>query len=146
MALPVPFISGKDATFRLFINGKETILNAKSWSISADVTKAQDGVNGEDRDRPMSFVNLYNWTVTGFLDKMTVVDDILAYVANTDAQVAPYDVAFGIKAKIQDGTKKAYVGKEATLDDFTVNETDRKDRVMFTCNGRARYVDPVPTL
>ena len=27
MALPVPFQSGKDATFRLFVNGKETILN-----------------------------------------------------------------------------------------------------------------------
>lgn len=146
MALPVPFISGKDATFRLFINGKETILNAKSWSLSADVTKAQDGVNGEDRDRPMSFVNLYNWTVTCFLDRMNQVDDVLAYVANTDAQVAPYDAAFGIKGKIQDGTKKAYVGKECTVDDYTINMSDRKDRVMLTLNGRARYVDPVPTL
>lgn len=146
MALPVPFISGKDAVFRLFVNGKESILNVKNFEITADVTKANDGINGEDRDRPISFVNMYSWRITGFLDRVTVVDDILGYVANTDAQVQPYDVAFGLNFKVLDGTKKAYVGKECTLDDYVVNMSDRKDRVMYTLNGRARYVDPVPTL
>lgn len=146
MGLPVPFQSGKDAVFRLFVNGAETILNAKSWSIDADVTTANDGVNGEDRDRPISFVNFYGWTVTGFIDNYKVVDGYLAYVANTDAQVAPLDVAFGITGKVLDGTKKAYVGKECTLDKFTINNAERKDRVMFTMTGRSRYVDPVPTL
>ena len=146
MALPVPFFSGKDAVLRLFTNGKETILNAKSWTVTPDVTKVADGVNGEDRDRLYSFINSYNFTASCFMDKAGQIDDLLAYFGNNDAQVAPFDVAAGINIKVLDGTKKTYVAKEAVLDDFNVSNSDRKERVMLTINFRARYFDPVASL
>lgn len=145
MGLAIPFLNGKDAKMRLFINGKESILNAKSWSITADVTKVADGVNGEDRDRVYSFVNFFSFAGTCFMDKANQFDDLLGYFANTDLQVAPFDCACGITFKVQDGSKKAYVAKEISLDDFNINQTDRKERVMFQLNFRARYCDPAPT-
>jgi hypothetical protein len=145
MGLAVPFINGKDAKIRLFINGTEMIANAKSWSVTKDVTKVSDGVNGEDRDRLDSFVNFFSWAMTCYMDKVSQVDALLAYDANTDLQVARFDCAVGITFKLQDGSKKAYVGKEIALDDWNVNQTDRKERTMFQLNFRSRYCDQVAT-
>ena len=49
-----PFFRGKDAVFRLFQDGKEELLNAKTWSVKRNTSDGADGVNGEDRDRPYS--------------------------------------------------------------------------------------------
>ena len=141
-----PFFSGKDAVLRLFINGNETILNAKSWDASPNVTKVNDGVNGEDLDRLQVIVNYFEFTASCFMDSAKQIPDILAYYANNDAQVLPYDAAAAIQFKILDGSKRAFVAKEVTVDDCKISNSGRGDRVMISVNFRARYFDAIPTL
>ena len=74
----VPFLNGKDAKMKIFINGTEMVANAKNWTVTADVTKTADGVNGEDRDRLDSFVNFYTYSATCYMDKATQVDALKA--------------------------------------------------------------------
>jgi hypothetical protein len=145
MALATPFASGKDCVLRLFLNANEVILNAKSWNITADVTKVADGVNGEDRDRPYSFINMWNITAQCFVDKGAQLDAILSYFDNNDQQVAPFDTSAGVNFKLLDGSKKAYVFQEGVIDDPGLNNSDRKERIMFTLNMRARYLRGTPT-
>ena len=141
-----PFFSGKDAVLRLFINGKETILNAKSWDASPNITKVNDGVNGEDRDRLQSIVNYFEFSASCYMDSGAQIPDVLAYYANNDAQVLPFDAAAAIQFKILDGSKKAFVAKEVTVDDVKISNSGRTDRVMLSLNFRARYFDATPSL
>lgn len=141
-----PFFSGKDAVLRLFINGKETILNCKSWDANPNVTKVNDGVNGEDRDRLQVIVNYFEFTASCFMDKAQQIPDVLAYYGNNDAQVTPYDAAAAIQFKLLDGSKAAYVAKEVTVDDIKISNSGRTDRVMLSLNFRARYFDAVPSI
>ena len=146
MATTKPFFSGKDAVLRLFSNGPEVILNAKTWDCGPDVTKVADGVNGEDRDRLQSIVNSFSFTADCFMDDAKQIDAMNAWVANNDAQASPFDVAAAISIKVLDTSKKAYVAKEVTIDDWRVKQGGRSERVMFTLNFRARYFTALATL
>ena len=141
-----PFFSGKDAVLRLFSNGAEVILNAKTWDCGPDVTKVADGVNGEDRDRLQSITNSYSFTADCYMDDAKQIDAMLAWSSNNDAQVAPYDAAAAISIKVLDGSKKAYLAKEVTIDDHRIKQGGRTERVMITINFRARYFTALPTL
>lgn len=141
-----PFISGKDSVLRIFSNGAEVILNPKTWNAGPNVTKVSDGVNGEDRDRLQSIINNFDFDCNGYIDSMKQVDALLAFIATNDAQVLPFDVAAALSFKILDGSKKAYVGKEVTLDDWKIQQGGRTERVMFSLNFRGRYFDAIPTI
>jgi hypothetical protein len=100
----VPFFRGKDAVFRLFQDGSEKILNAKTWSVKRSTTDGADGVNGEDRDRPYSVTNYHDLSVTCHQRDATMLVALLADQANDDAQTTPLDKSVGISIRIQDGT------------------------------------------
>lgn len=141
-----PFFSGKDAVMRLFINGAEVILNLDTWDAGPNVTKAADGVNGEDRDRLQTIMNYFELTSKGWMDKAAQIPAVMNYISNNDAQVQPLDAAVALSFKILDGSKLAFVAKEVTIDDWKITQGGRTTRVNFSLNMRARYFDPIPTL
>jgi hypothetical protein len=142
----IPFFRGKDAVFRLFMDGRERILNAKTWSAKRNTTDGADGVNGEDRDRPYSVTNFYDLSVTCYQKDASILLALLEDQDNDDAGVLPLDKAVGLNIKIQDGSRAAFVAKEVTLGAWELNQGGRADAVMLTIPLRARYFSKVAAL
>ena len=142
----IPFFRGKDAVFRLFMDGRERLLNAKTWSVKRNTTDGADGVNGEDRDRPFSVTNLYDLSVTCYQKDASILLALLEDQANDDADAAPLDKAVGINIRIQDSSRAAFVAKEVTLGAWELNQGGRADAVMLTIPLRARYFSKVAAL
>ena len=141
-----PFFRGKDAVFRLFQDGKEELLNAKTWSVKRNTSDGADGVNGEDRDRPYSVTNYYELSVTCYQRDVAVLLALLDDQSNDDAQTTPLNKAVGINIRIQDGSRAAFVAKEVTLGAWELNQGGRPDAVMLTVPLRARYFSKVAAL
>ncbi len=141
-----PFFRGKDAVFRLFMDGRERLLNAKTWSAKRNTTDGADGVNGEDRDRPYSVTNFYDLSVTCYQKDASILLALLEDQANDDADAAPLDKAVGLNIRIQDGSRAAFVAKEVTLGAWEFNQGGRADAVMLTIPLRARYFSKVAAL
>jgi hypothetical protein len=142
----VPFFRGKDATFRLFQDGKEVLVNAKTWSVKRNTTDGSDGVNGEDRDRPYSVTNFYDLSATCYQRDAKILVALLDDQDNDDAQVAPLDKAVGINIKIIDGSRAAFVAKEVTLGAWELNQGGRTEAVMLTIPLRARYFSKIKSI
>jgi hypothetical protein len=142
----IPFFRGKDAVFRLFQDGRERIVNGKTWSVKRNTTDGADGVNGEDRDRPYSVTNFYDLSVTCYQKDASILLALLEDQANDDAQTVPLDKAVGINIRIQDGSRAAFVAKEVTLGAWELNQGGRADAVMLTIPLRARYFSRVTSL
>jgi hypothetical protein len=141
-----PFFRGKDAVLRLFQDGKEALLNAKTWSVKRNTSDGADGVNGEDRDRPYSVTNFYELSVTCFQRDASVLLALLDDQTNDDAQVTPLAKAVGINIRIQDGSRVAFVAKEVTLGAWEFSQGGRPDAVMLTIPLRARYFAKIASL
>lgn len=140
-----PFFSGKDAVLRVFVDGNEVVLLAKTWNVGPNVTKAADDVNGEDRSRLQSYTNYFELTAECFMDKASQVDAMLADIQNKDARAAPKDQSASIAIKILDGSRRCYAATNVSLDDWKINQGGRTERVGFTLNFRAQYFDQIPT-
>jgi hypothetical protein len=135
----LPFFSGKDAKMRLFMGNSEVNLNAKTWSAKPNVTKWNEGVNGEDADRLGSILNFWEFDFEGFQRDVSAFNAFLADVGLSQLQVAPQNINIGIVIKMYDGTKAAYQALECTRDDFEMNQGGRTDRVMLKGGFRSRY-------
>jgi hypothetical protein len=142
----VPFFRGKDAVFRLFQDGRERILNAKTWSVKRNAATGSDGVNGEDRDRPYSVTNSYDLSVTCYQRDATILIALLDDQANDDAQVTPLDKSVGISIRILDGSRAAFVAKEVTHGAWELNQGGRTEAVMLTVPMTARYFSKVTAI
>lgn len=139
----VPFILGIQSVFKFFIDGKEIILNAKSWSVKANVTKIADGVNGEERDRLDRTVNYFEITADCYQRNTDLLEAAINDIVNDDQSVTPLEKAGGCRLKIRDGSRKAFLCKEIILDDFDINASGRSDRTMVKLNFRCRYFESV---
>lgn len=141
----VPFFRGQESVFRFFFDGAEVLLNAKSWDVKVNVTKIADGVNGEDRDRLDRTVNYFEITADCFQRDTKLLEAALADIDNDDQSVTPLDKGGGVRIKIRDGSKKAFLCKEMNWDDFNVTASGRSDRTMCKVSFRCRYFDVVPS-
>jgi len=139
----VPTFSGKDSVFRLFSNGIEIVLLAKTWELGPNCTNVNDGVNGEDRDRLQTITNYYEGTLTCFQNDLKALNALLSNTANNDAEALPFDQAFVASFKIIGGPKNNFIGKEMTIDNWRENQGGRTERVMLTIPFRCRYFDPI---
>lgn len=141
--MDVPFIRGQESVFKIFLDGEEIVLNAKSWNAKANVTKIADGVNGEDRDRLDRCVNYFEITVDCFQRDTKLLEAALKDIANDDTAVTPLDKGGGIRIKVRDGSRKAFLCKEIIWDDFDIVASGRADRTMAKLNFRCRYFEAV---
>lgn len=135
----IPFFSGKDAVFRLFLGGPEVVLNAKTWNCKLNATKVADGVNGEDRDRLQTIPNYFEMNSDCFMNNSKLIDAAVSVIANSDAGVAPLQAAGGMRIRILDGSRVSYIATELVLDDWDIRQGGRTDRVMMGLPMRFRY-------
>ena len=56
------FVSGKNTTFKAYWNAQVWTLAVKSWSIEEVAVEAEDGVNGEQRDRLQKITKYFKCT------------------------------------------------------------------------------------
>lgn len=143
MATDLTFYKGQQAVFRFFFDGTEVVLNSKSWAVKVNVTKIADGVNGEDRDRLDRVTNYFEITADCFQRDVKILQAMLADIANDDQTVPPLDKGGGVRIKLYDGSRKAFVCKEVVWDDFDFGATARADRAMIKVSWRCRYFDEV---
>lgn len=139
MAIDLPFFSGKDVKMRLFIGNSEVALNAKTWSAKPNLTKWNEGVNGEDADRLGTIVNFWEFDFEGFQRDVSTFNAFLADAGVQTQQIAPQIINVGIIVKMLDGTRAAYQASEVTRDDFEFKQGGRTDRVMLSGGFRSRY-------
>lgn len=140
------FLKGINSVFKFYLDGSEIVLNCKSWDCKVNVTKISDGVNGEDRDRLDRVVNYFEITADCFQRNMDILQAALKDIQNDDSVVPPLDKAGGIRMKIYDGSKKAYLCKEMVWDDFSMNASGRADRTMMKLTMRFRYFTEVKSI
>jgi hypothetical protein len=141
-----PTFSGKDASIRLFINGQEVVLLAKTWEIGPNTTEVSDGVNGEQRDRLQSITNYFEGNISCFQSDTKALAALIANEQNDDAEVPPFVKTLGFNFKILDGTRQNFIGRETVLGAWKVNQSGRSERVMLAIPIRCRWFIPVPTV
>lgn len=135
----IPFIKGQQSIFKFFLDGNEVILNSKSWSCKINVTKITDDVNGEDRSRLDRVVNYFEFSVDCYNRDMKILAAALQDINNDDQSVTPLSKAGGVRIKVLDGSRRAYVCKEMIWDDFDISASERAPRTMSKISFRSRY-------
>ncbi len=139
MSGDVTFFKGQQSVFKVFLDGDELVLNSKSWNVKVNVTKIADGVNGEDRDRLDRVVNYFEISADLFQRDVKVLQGFLKDIKNDDASVFGLAKGGGMRIKILDGSRKAFVCKEMTFDDWDFTASARSDRAMLKVSFRCRY-------
>jgi hypothetical protein len=139
-----PFFRGRDAVLRLFVNNKEVLINAKTWSAKPVMTKGKDDLNGEDRARPYAVLDFYEFTFTGYQRDVDAYDAWLSDVANEDTSASPLAKAASMRIGQRGKARAGYVASEITLDEFEMNQGGRTEAVMLNGGFRARYFKKVP--
>src|SRR5258708_17864199 len=121
----IDFFAGKDVVLRVFLNGTEVSLNAKTFNVKANVVKSNDGVNGEDRDRLTRYINFFDISANCYQNDAKLLQAMLDDIRNDDSQVSKLAKAAGIRIRVLDGSKAAFVAKELIFDDFDFQSTGR---------------------
>ncbi len=142
--MPVPFWSGKNAKVYFFIDGKKVPLDIRSWSVKANVTKAADGVGGEDRDRLQTIINYYEFSLTCWQVDVRDLALLLASIDNDDGMVQPLDKHVTFLIKPNRGTAAGFIATgDVTFDDYEWASPGRTERQTLTIPGRAQYFMPI---
>ncbi len=142
----IPFTRGQNCILRLVQDNEPVIIAAKSWSVEENANEANDGVNGELRDRLDKIINFYSGTVEIYQSDRDVMDKIIAAQSADDAQGLPLDQYAVIQKRHRDGTKVAYLMEEAVFGPFTDNASGRAENVMLTLKFRFRFWKPVQAI
>jgi hypothetical protein len=141
------FYSGKDTKVVFFIDGAKVTVDVTSWSAKPNVTDANDGVCGEDRDRLQTITNFYEVSLTC---KQTGVDDLkklLVDTDNDDAAALPLDKQIGILVRPHNGTSVGFVTSgDTAIGGWDWASPGRSERQTLTIPIRAQYFKPVQTL
>ena len=136
-------IRGTNARIVFFQDSNKVTLDAKSWTIKPNVTKAADGVNGEQRDRLAKVTNFFEITISCFQRDAEILKRFLEDQANEDAQVAALDKQAGFRLYPRNGTSVPFLLSNVVWDDFEENMSGRADAVMVTLNMRCSDVQLV---
>lgn len=132
------FLSGKDAVFRYFQDGKELVtLNAKTWDFGPSVTKFRDGVNGEKRNRTGSQTDHYEINLELWVDNLSQVDAFIVDRDNEDADAVPLDKSALVQLYPRDGSNKAYAFVDLVLEDWRVKQGGRTERILLSVSMSA---------
>lgn len=132
----VPAMTGRHATLVIFQDNAKKSFPFKSWDIKPNVTKHNDGVNGEDRDRLDVTLNYYEITGEMFTVDMEILKAHLAAQAARDAKTVPLDEKGAVRFQPNDGTKISYVLQSLVIDDFNIKNSGRSDKLMTSFSAR----------
>lgn len=142
--MDIPFMKGRQCIATFYLGGVKKEVLCKSHKITRNVTKINDGVNGEDRDRLDAETNFFDVALTCYGKDAKLLDAFLEEQATQDAGGQPLDVAEAFALKPRDGSKVAYSFSEGVLDDWSHEAAGRTDRQMYSIPLRFRYLKRVP--
>lgn len=146
MANYIPFWSGKNAKTLFFIGDKKVVLDDSSISIKRYGTKAEDGVNGEPRNRRQFITDGYEISVEGKQQQIDLLEAFLEEQEKLDANVIPEDKALGVLIQLNNGTSRSFQLINVTIDDWDISWKGRSDRNAYSLPMRADDVQKLPTL
>lgn len=142
----VPAMEGRNARLIIRQDRVRQSFAFKTWNLKPNVTKHNDGVNGEDRDRLSVTLNFYEISGEMYEADLAALDAFLAAQAARDAKDAPLDADGAVRFQPNNGTNKSYVLVELVHDDFDLKQGGRSDKIMTTVNFRCADMQEARTL
>jgi len=142
----LPFMKGKDGKLAVIQDRVRLPYDTKTYSIKPNVTKLNDGVNGEDRDRLDIVLNYYEGSFQMYLKDAQVIRDWLAAQAARDARTAPLEQEGGVRFYPNNGTRQSFILVDLILDDFDFSSNERGANQMITVNFRCGDLKEAKTL
>ena len=140
----IPFLRGKNSTITFFLGGVKQVIDSKTYSITRNVTKHDDPVNGEDRNRVDSSTNHFDVAIDVYGTDAKLLEAFINEQQVQDDGALPLDVASGISIKPRDGSKFAVACTEGCVDDWNFTMGGRTEAAMYKIPLRYRYVKKVP--
>lgn len=138
-----PFVRGKDATLRLFFDGKPYLFDVQNWRLGRNATVINDDVCGEDRSRLDSVTNFYSLTVRVLYSTAEQLKMLLKDQENDDAGAVPLDKQVAGVLREKGGGRAAFRLTNVVLDDWDIGAEGRADAVSINLPLRCQYVDEV---
>jgi hypothetical protein len=142
----VPFWCGKNAKTLFFRGDDKVELDDMSITIKRYGTKAEDGVNGEPRNRRQFITDGYEITVEGKQQKLALLATFVAEQQALDTNTVEVPKAMGVLVQQNDGTSSSFQLTKLTLDDWEMNWKGRAERNSYTLPMRADDVEMLPSL
>lgn len=142
----IPFMKGKDGKLAISQDRVRKTYPTKTYSLKPNVTKHNDGVNGEDRDRLDVTLNFYEGSFQMFMGDAQIIKDFIAAQKARDARTAPLDQQGGVRFYPNDGTKQSFVLVDLLVDEFDFNSGERNAKQMVTVNWRCTDLTEAKTL
>lgn len=143
MAAPAPFFSGVHAKYVFVYDNVKKVLDVQKWNCKRKTTNAEDGVQGEIRNRMYAYTDGYNLSITALLTDTDPIVTMLIDQDNDDANALPKAKSLGIGVIPPNQRKAAYNATEVTILDWEWLMSGRTDRGMVTIPLFARFFKPV---
>lgn len=141
-----PHMTGQHGRLVVSMNRVRKSFPWKTWSIKPNVTKHNDGVNGESRDRLDKTLNYYEITAQAFMADADALRTYLQEQVPYDAGTTPNEEDGAIRFYPRDGTKESFILVDLIWDDFDLSQGGRSEKQMITFNMRCTDVQEAKTL
>lgn len=133
-------ISGKNTNFKVSWNQTIWGLYVKTWSVEEVAVEAEDGVNGEQRDRLQKITKYFRAMFDCYDDGSSqILQNLITNQANDDAYNPQLPLAGGILFNYQNATKAAFVLNGCTMGPLKMNSPGRTERLNHALSLRAQY-------
>jgi hypothetical protein len=143
---PMSAMTGKNARLIIFQDGEKTLVDFKTWTLKPNVTKHNDGINGDDSDE-LDYTFNY-WEIAGqlFARNADWLRQYLTALAARQANTSPLAQQAATRFYPNDGTKKSFVLVGLVWDDFDANQGGRSEKFMVGVNLRCRKITEAKTI
>lgn len=139
------FVSGKNTSFRLQWNQSVWGIYTKTWSIEEVAVEAEDGVNGEQRDRLQKITKYYRCLFDCYDDGSSqTLQNLIINQTNDDNYNPQLPLAGGVLFNYQNQTRAAFVLNGCSMGPLKVSGPGRTERIMHALSFRAQYFATVP--
>jgi hypothetical protein len=144
---PTPFFRGKDVTLIFLRDSQRVEFKCKTIDVKRNATNANDGVNGEDRDRLDSITNFYEIQIECFMEDARELQMLLDEDAQRDTRTQPLENGVGLLVRPNNGTKYSAQASQVTIDDWDWSAAPgRTEASMLKVPLRARYFNTIPSV
>ena len=127
----LPFMTGQHGRLVLTQNRIRKSFDFKTWSIKPNVTKHNDGVNGETRDRLDKTLNFFEISAQAYMKDAEALKSYLELQEPYDANATPYEETGAVRFYPRNGTRQSFILVELIWDDFDLNQGGRSEKQMI---------------
>ncbi len=136
---PAPFYAGLHCHILFIVDNAKVDASVQKWSIKPDVTKANDGINGETRDRLARYTNYFTLNFNILQTDTKLLEAMLKDIDNEDAAGFPLEKSLGIIITPPNGRKRAFEAfGQICIDDWEWASAGRTERAPFTLPMRSQ--------